>query len=210
MPTAGWSVLRFRGAAMGLLLILGLLCGCAPAGHSTIQWRSQSAADAVLAPEWVEVVARISDPNNIDIFMLDRPLQDTGASLGEGGPRTLQACHIHIFLQPKAGRTPIQASACTATVRHLVLVGEEAGEYGGAGFMTPRLGSNETAIRASIASGRARLVRATPGFADRLLDAEINGSITARHDPAAARAIERALDRWRFRYFGDSGDESDS
>jgi hypothetical protein len=202
MSRAGWSMARPGKLVIGLVFLASLLGGCT-SGHSTIQLRSQTTKGAVLAPEWTEVVARISDPNNIDIFMLDQPLDAYELAAATGAEQTMQACHIHIFLRPKAGRTPIQASACTATVRHLILVGDQAGEYGGAGFMTPLSGTTEKTIHASIVEGRARLVRATTGFADRLLDAEINGTISARHDPAAARKIERALDRWRYERFGE-------
>ncbi len=204
----------------GLLLTLALLVGLLQAGcvgsRSTIQLQSAANRQNVLAPKWAEVIARISDENTIDIYMLDQPLETAlaypldpqprrvGEEPGLDVPGTLQVCHIHVFLSPKAGRTPIQASACTATVRLLVFADDQAGEYGGAGFMTPALGSGERVVRASIVDGQARLIRATQGFTDLLHDAVVEGSVAARHEPAVARQVERALDRWRYQYFGDS------
>jgi hypothetical protein len=201
--------------SLTLLLVVVCLAGCGSA-RSTIQLQSAAARQQVLAPKWVETIARITDENTIDIFMLDQPLETAldypndphprpvGAEPQLDVPAALQICHIHVFLTPKAGRTPIQASACTATVRHLILAGGQAGEYGGAGFMTPNLGGDERFVRGSIVDGRARLIRSTAGFVDQLHDAEVNGSVAAAHEPAKARAIERALERWRYRYFGDS------
>jgi len=171
-----------------------LLLSSAPA---SLEIRS---SDASLAPDWLTAVYTSDDPNTADVYLSDLPLDLLAAE----DPAALDAhpgsiIHIHYFLTPKAGRTPIDTRAANATVQHLVLVPNPqgglgfAGLYGGGGFLLPSGNPGGRTFSARIRDGSHALLRAGPGFNDRLGHAVIEGAIAARKDDGACVAIARNL-----------------
>lgn len=107
------------------------------------------------------------DPNSADIYLTDLPpaALDPGADLrGLSG----QVVHLHLFLTPKAGSTPIASDASTVTIRHVVVASGEIGMYGGGGFLNPSGKPGDDELSASLTGGSCRLLTSTPGFQDRL------------------------------------------
>jgi hypothetical protein len=94
-----------------------------------------------------------------------------------------------VFIAPLAGSTPIASSACSATVRHIVLANGSIGVYSGGGFFLPkhRLGLEE--LEGSIQDATLRLSNKTPSFADPLGPCSLSGHVDARHDDALAKRI---------------------
>ncbi len=101
--------------------------------------------------------------------------------------------HIKLFLKPKAGRTPIEPTASSAVVRHLVLSNGSIGVYGGGGFIYQRGDSGDRSVGGSIANATLKLVRSTPDFADQLGTVDYTGSFTAKLDPPTAELIADLL-----------------
>lgn len=102
--------------------------------------------------------------------------------------------HIHLFAIPKAGKTPIDRTASTATVRTLVLAEGHIGVYGGGGFMMPSGKPGERSFGGSISNASIRLTGSTPGFEDRIGAGEFSASVAAPLDEAVARRIATRLE----------------
>lgn len=102
--------------------------------------------------------------------------------------------HIHLFAIPKVGKTPIDRTASTATVRTLVLAEGHIGVYGGGGFMMPSGKPGERTLGGSISSASIRLTGSTPGFEDRIGAGEFSASVAAPLDEASARRIAARLE----------------
>jgi hypothetical protein len=112
--------------------------------------------------------------------------------------------HVHVFLMPSAGDTPIDTTAVNVTLRHLILAGAPAGRgatdtplmglYAGGGFWYPRGDIGDDTLSGSLDGASHRLSRATPGFADPLGSGSLSGSVVARRDEALAQAMAATLD----------------
>jgi hypothetical protein len=145
-----------------------------------------------LAPAWRTSVFVDRDAQSADLYLSDLPIErlaDLTDPLTDA-PGTI--VHVAIFLEPKAGATPIDASACNAAVRQLILAGPARGLYGGGGFVVPGGLGNDT-ITASVRNATLRLTRASEGFQDLLGPCTIGGVVRARRDPAAARVIAQRM-----------------
>lgn len=134
-----------------------------------------------------------SDPNTADVFMtdLDGQALDRGTDLSKVSGRITQ---FHVFISPLAGSTPIASSACSVTVRHIVLAQGAIGAYSGGGFFLPQehLGASE--LSGSISGATLRLSGKTPGFADRLGPCTLDAHVNAVRDEALAKRIGARVD----------------
>jgi hypothetical protein len=178
---------------LGIALVAAaplVLQGCAL--ESSVQVRSvhSPVVDAPALP--VSVYSRIDDTTaNIYLTDLQASALDAGTPLDGISGRIV---HLHMFLLPDAGSTPIETSACSVTVRHIVIAGGEVGIYGGGGFLKPRRQIAGDSIQGQIRSATLRLTASTPNFADRLGPANMNATIAARRDEAAAKRIGQRLE----------------
>lgn len=102
--------------------------------------------------------------------------------------------HIHMFLYPKAGRTPIDFTASNATITHVVLADGAYGVYSGGGFLLPSGKTAGKAIKGRLEEATLRPVSATSGFADLLGWNHLSGSIAAGRDEERAEDIRTFLD----------------
>jgi hypothetical protein len=134
-----------------------------------------------------------SDNNTADIFLtdLDPAELDRGTDLSKVSGRITQ---IHVFIAPLAGSTPIASSACSTTVRHIVLAEGAIGVYSGGGFFLPKERLGATELAGSISGVTLRLSGRTPTFADRLGPCELRGKIVAPRDEALAKRIGARVD----------------
>ncbi|MBX3409198.1 MAG: hypothetical protein KF859_04865 [Phycisphaeraceae bacterium] len=101
--------------------------------------------------------------------------------------------HIHLFVRPKAGRTPIAATACSASVRWLVVSGGEVGVYGGGGFATISGEPGKERVSLSLRGASLRLLHSTAGFRDALGPSTLETSLAAALDVQQAGAMRRAI-----------------
>lgn len=172
-------------------MLVGLvgLSGCGT--HSGITLTGvQSGTSLTLEPQLS--VYRFSDKNTADVYMTDLPKEvfDPQADLsGVSG----QLTHVHLFVAPEAGKTPIDDTACSVTVRHVVVAQGQIGVYGGGGFMYPDKRPGREYFRGNIAGATLRLVAATPGFDNKLGAAELQAGVDAQLDEPMAGALAERL-----------------
>lgn len=138
------------------------------------------------------------DMNSADLVFSDldaATLTDRSAWDGAFG----QVIHARMFIQPRPGRTPIEPTACTVTLRYLVLAGDEFGIYAGGGFLLPDGSPDDDTFGGKISDASLRLVSATPGFNDLIGSGRLDLSFKARRDHDAVRRAARNAD---FKAFG--------
>ena len=184
------AMTRF-GATLAALAATLASTACSGGGRLRVESR-----DAVIEPALATAVYKSSDPNTADIFLSDfepEVLEERLALGAEGPPGNL--VHIHLFIDPRAGRTPIDFTATSATVRHVVFSGAAIGVYGGGGFLLPRGGIGGPSLTGRIENASLKLVSADPGFADRLGLAELSGRVAATRDEEFSARISTALTR---------------
>tara|TARA_E500000318_G_scaffold2060_1_gene2849 strand:+ start:165349 stop:165978 length:630 start_codon:yes stop_codon:yes gene_type:complete len=102
--------------------------------------------------------------------------------------------HIHLFLDPKPGKTPIEPTAANASIRYGIISNGQIGIYDGAGFMLPGEKPGKGSISGSFRAAPLRLSRATPGFADPLTPARMDLSFDSKLDPSASPELQARLD----------------
>lgn len=154
------------------------------------------ASGAFVTPTFTTAVYRFIDENTADVYLTDIPLARLADQSDSLGDVTGSIVHVHVFLTPKAGRTPIDETATNATVRHVIFAGgtdvgngrPAQGIYSGAGFvLTNTIG--KSALNGSIREVSARLSAGSPTFADALGPSVIRGSFSASLDDPASRTI---------------------
>lgn len=184
-------------------LLLLCLSGChalsRPGGDMTVQSLTQG---TFLTPEVRTAVYRRIDANTADLFFSDIPedrlVDPTDDLQGAAG----SIVHMHFFLRPSAGNTPIDDTACNATIRHVVLAPPPGGGlpafgiYGGGGFLFPIGEVGDAAFGGTMRNGTHRLLSSSPGFTDLLGPSAIGGKMIAARDDDAAAAISARIDRF--------------
>lgn len=139
--------------------------------------------------------AVVQDRNTADVYLTDLSAA-TLARLSEGdlGPEISGTLvHVHIFLNPKPGRTPIEPTAASATARLVVVARGQVGVYDGAGFLMPGRSLRKGSAAGTLRNAPTRLTRATPGFADLLGSSRMELAFGAKSDEPAAAAIAGAI-----------------
>lgn len=181
-----------------LALLLALLaaatlpaCAGVSGGRSTLEFDSTSEG-TILTPTFTTRVFDSDDPNTADIYLTDIPGLATPEAKGEG--MTGNILHIHMFLYPKAGKTPIDFTASNATITHVVLADGAYGVYSGGGFFLPSGKTKGRSFKGRLSNATLRPVSATSGFADLLGWNQLSGSLAAARDEDRADAIRMFLD----------------
>lgn len=104
-----------------------------------------------------------------------------------------QFIHVHLFIEPSAGDTPISRDACTTIVRHLVISDGQIGLYGGGGFMQPSGKPGDSSLGGSLGDATMKPITGTAGFVDRLGSSVFSGSVGGRRDAAEAERLRKGL-----------------
>lgn len=181
------------------LSILFLAClvlkGCRSAGTFRLD---SVAKNATLAPAIHTSVFTAADGNTADVYMTDLPPEVWStfveAPTEETASRLQAACgvivHLHLFIAPRPGNTPIDDTASNLTIRLLVLSRGSVGLYGGGGFLAAHVSPKDTTFRGTIRKASMRPIKLAPTFSDRLGPSELNGSFSAKADPQMARELE--------------------
>lgn len=174
------------GVAAGLILGLGGgLAGCI--ADNVVRVRSVRDA-AVDSPRLEEAAYWAADASTADIYLTDLgPAElDPGTDLSAVEGRIV---HLHMFVVPLAGATPIDPEACSVTVRHIVLARGSIGVYAGGGFLLPGGRPGDAEFGGRIRGGTLRLAGHTKNFVDRLGASTMDAAFTARKDEATAKRI---------------------
>lgn len=192
------AIRAFPPLGSPLLATLIALLVALPAGGCTFRGASGDlrtvAVDgsASLVPRGRVVVYSAQDESTADVYLTDLradQLESTEPIWASTG----SLVHIHLFIRPRAGRTPVEPTASTASVRHVVLTGGPVGVYGGGGFLMPSDMPGDARFSGAITAGTVRLIHASPGFSDRLGAADISGSFRAVQDDAMAALVAARL-----------------
>ncbi len=162
---------------------------------------SSGRTGGVLVPAFVTAVYASPDDNTADIYLSDLPLAsltapDTAPLDNAAG----SVLHIHYFITPYAGRTPIDFDASNVSIRLFVLAPGATpddpptlGVYGGGGFLLPTDEPDGDDLAGRMKRATLRLIAAAPGFNDRLAAAQIDGAVRATRDEESARAVAATL-----------------
>lgn len=176
---------------------LGMFSG--GTGNATIVSTTESTR---LDVSFQTAVYTFVDENTADLYFTDLTSQQLDAIIGgenrsEVAPDGAQILHVHMFLTPRAGRTPIEFSASNVTLSHYVLAGDAIGVYGGGGFMLPsRVFTREPGsdrFGGQMREATVRFLASTPGFKDRIGSGVLDGTVSARLDPEMSRRFSRLL-----------------
>lgn len=132
------------------------------------------------------------DSNTVDVYLTDLPdsALEENADLSHASGCIV---HMHMFIEPKAGSTPIASSASNVTVRCLIIARGEAGVYGGGGFLTESNSLWDKSISGKVRRATLSLLRSTPGFKDRLGASEFGATFSAIPDERRARELGAVL-----------------
>lgn len=174
------------------LLFISLLTIAGCSSSVSLGIRSDT---AVIQPVVQTAVYRFIDQNTADVYLSDFPpdsIVDRLANV-EGAPGTV--VHLHVFLAPQAGKTPIDFTASNAAFTCIVMSGSSMGVYGGGGFVLPSSQLGDALLDARVRQATVRLVEGRNGFADRLGNAWVEGNIEARRDDELAGNISAELTR---------------
>ncbi len=101
--------------------------------------------------------------------------------------------HVHLFLRPKAGKTPQAETASNLNIRYVVIGKGAVGVYAGGGFLLPSGTPGDETFGVRIDRASLRLSRAGEGFKDLLGPCELSGRFRAERNEAAARLLEARM-----------------
>ena len=129
--------------------------------------------------------------------------------LMKGDLRDGQILHIELLWPPKAGYTPMDATATNASIRYVIISNGEMGIYGGAGFAWPEGDATDRTLRVSLEDASLHLQEKTAGFHDLLGTAQVTGSFNSVRDDkktrqlnyAACQMVTNALGKSRYVFY---------
>ncbi len=181
-----WPLIAAALAAGAPVGCSGLTLGGAGTARLTLE---SSAGDTSLSPAFQTAVFRAEDHNSVHIYLTDVPAlaSDTPPANPTGN-----LLHIHMFLYPQAGKTPIDFTASNCTITHVVLAEGAIGVYRGGGFLLPS-GRPSRSFGGRLADATLRPASATPAFRDLLGWSELTGRVNARRDAEQADRLAAVL-----------------
>lgn len=190
-PMVGW--VRRSLLALAMASAMTGLTGCSNTFLGTGKLRAES-----LGPDPIKLDAQCAtavytedSDGEASFFLTDMPIEDLLA----GRPTEGQVLHIELLWESKPGETPVDRFATNISVRHVVLVDDQVGVYGGAGFArTGRLSKKK--VRVALQDSNLRLLESTAGFVDPLSPVRLLGTFTAKRDDLAARKLDRAISQY--------------
>ncbi len=141
-----------------------------------------------IAPEYPVAVYIAADDFTADVYLTDIPLSRLADDADTLADARGTIVHVHVFLVPWAGKTPVADSAVNCAVRQIVVAGGQFGLYSGGGFVLTDEPGGST-YSADIRQADLRLAATSPGFVDKLGPALIEGGFSATSDIKASRLI---------------------
>lgn len=163
------------------------MAGCGLFGHSGGQLDVVGMNDspARLSGDLKTAIYRFRDTNTATFVFSELSLDDlTNGRFADG-----RIICVDMAWRPKAGSTPVDRTATNCTVRQVILAGNAAGVYDGAGFLAPSDKAGKHSFGGSISGAVLRMTESSDGFHDLLGTAELNGSFSAERDDAAVDQI---------------------
>ena len=192
------STFAIIAIAITLLPFLGacnaIRGGGGSGGSSTI---ISDASERVFKAKLETKAYTFHDDNTADIYLTDLSDQELTAFFAPNADWSQISgtlVHIHLFLDPKPGKTPIEYTAATASIRYGIIAQGQIGIYDGAGFMIPGKKPGKDSISGTIRSAPLRLTRATNAFEDLFLAAKVDVEFSAKLNEPYATELEARLD----------------
>jgi len=150
--------------------------------------------DTKLTPDLEYRAYTYQSANNADVFLTDIPPDqlDTPEEIARASG---QIVHVRMFLRPRPGRTPIDPTACTCTVRYAVLAEGRAGLYAGGGFIIPDNSPGKARWQGRVPRTVLSLAGKTDGFVDPLGESVFRLSFRTRENEERAEILRAAMDR---------------
>jgi hypothetical protein len=175
-----------------LVFALVSLAGWGCIADNRVELRSMASASAdVVSLPFAAFINEGSGGASIYMTNLAPEALDAGADLSRVSGRITQ---IRMFLTPSAGNTPIGRSACTATLRHIILANGTIGVYSGGGFLWPSGSIDSPRFGGRIEDATMRLTGSIGAFSDRLGASTLNATVSAKRDAALAQRISARID----------------
>ena len=183
------------------IFLLSTLQGCnairgggGSGGSSTIR---SDANENIFKASFDTKAYTFHDDNTADIYLTDLSDEELTSFFTSGNDWSQISgtlVQVHLFLDPKPGKTPIEHTAATATIRYAIITQGQIGIYDGAGFMLPGQKPGKKTISGTIRWAPLRLTRSTPGFIDLFDAAKINLEFSAKLNESTAPELHARLD----------------
>jgi len=183
---------------MLLALTITPLAGCAGLGAGGSGGSGAMVSDVTARELELRLPNRaaiVTDENTADVYLTDLSPSTLDRIAGGDTPPEVSGTlvHIHIFLNPKPGRTPIEPTAANATARVVVLARGQVGVYDGAGFLLPGKSLRKNSASGTLRNAHTRLSRASEGFEDLLGPTTLRVSFAAKNNEPEAERIARVV-----------------
>jgi len=182
------------GLAVVGALGLGACSSMTPwGGETSIEFLSNTKNTAVIPALTLQVYSS-DDPTSADIYLTDMPeLADPSVSIDSIENATGHLIHIHMFIAPEAGKTPIAFTAANFTIIHIILADGAMGVYQGGGFLLPSGQPGAATFGGRTSQATLRPTAATTGFVDLLGWNEAQGHIHATLDVETAHRLDARI-----------------
>ncbi len=154
---------------------------------------TSATGDAMFTPGLGTAVYKRIDESAADVYLTDLPMERLADSRDALADVSGTIVHVHLFLVPTAGSTPVDSTACNAAARMMVFSNGAVGIYSGGGFLFPTTVPGDGDYSGTIRNASLRLVHATTDFADKLGPTVLKGGVQAKRDEAAAAVIAGRL-----------------
>jgi len=177
-------------SAFSLLFAAAFVQGCTWLGGSAGSLRTASLGDesVVLFGNFKYVYSSQDQYGDTSFMLSNVPVEDVVS----GKVTNAQLLHVQLLWLPKAGSTPMDATATNACVRYVVLSNGEIGLYSGAGFALPDSDLDAKRITVTLYDASLQLQDATANFNDLLTPAQMTGTFTATRNDNAEQQLNHA------------------
>jgi len=180
-------------AAFLMLALCWSLAGCGTYANITLE---SPLSGATLLPRLTTAAYTFSDENTVDIYLSDLSPAQLGVPFDDSasGWPTGQMMHIHMFIRPSPGKTPIEPQSSNCTIRHMILAPGATGLYGGGGFLLPSSSATSGTFGGSISAGTLRLQAASDNFNDALGPTALRASFKVKENRELAATMSRRFE----------------
>ncbi|MEO1584809.1 MAG: hypothetical protein AAFR96_09585 [Planctomycetota bacterium] len=177
------------------LTILPQACGhharvtVTPTSPTTPTASTANSGQAKLAPRLITKAYTYQDENTVNIYLSNLTPAELARTPNDE-PLVGQIVHIHMFIRPDPGRTPIEPDALNTSIRHAILAPDGAtGIYAGGGFLLPKSKARSGSFEGTISRGTLTLQAATPNFNDALGPASLRATFDVPNDTELANLM---------------------
>ncbi len=168
-----------------MALMTAWLTGCG--ARATAQLDS-AAGSGRLSTHFTTAVYAHADATTADMYLTDLPPERWHPDADLAGVSG-SVVHLHLFLTPRAGRTPIADTASNVVVRYLAISRGEVGVYSGGGFLRASGTPGDEFFGGTVRGASATLTRASTGFRDALGASTFSAQVSAAKDDRNAKVL---------------------